>query len=239
MAKLKSSNQSSMQKFISTDNYLSVVNAEALFTCFLLEHNLAVAVADHAGHLFRKMFPDAIIANNYASARTKTGAIIGEMSTIVKSEIFSSLRVMPFSISTDGSNDLTKIYPFVTRYFDNSRGMSLPKVLAIPNCSGNCTGKYIFETLKSNNISWANCISLASDSAAVMTGVHKGVISFIREKQPDVFLLRCPCHLIHLSAQKAYNELHFKTRVDEVLVDIYYYMDKSAKRLQHLKNFKL
>jgi hypothetical protein len=47
---------------------------------------------------------------------------------------------------------------------------------------------------------------MGSDSAAVMTGVHKGVISFIREKQPDVFLLRCPCHLIHLSAQKAYNE---------------------------------
>ena len=79
---------------------------------------------------------------------------------------------------------------------------------------------------------------MGSDSAAVMTGVHKGVISFIREKQPDVFLLRCPCHLIHLSAQKALNELHFKTRVDEVLVDIYYYMDKSAKRLQKLKEFQ-
>ena len=170
MAKLKSSNRSSMQKFISTDNSLSVVNAEALFTCFLLEHNLPVAVADHAGHLFRKMFPDTIITKNYASARTKTGAIIGEMSTIVKSEISSSLRVMPFSISTDGSNDLTKIYPIVTRYFDNSRGMILLKVLAIPNCSGGCTGKNIFdtldETLKSNNISLANCISMGSDSAS-------------------------------------------------------------------------
>lgn len=41
-----------------------------------------------------------------------------------------------------------------------------------------------------------------------------------------------------MSAQKAYNELHFKTRVDEVLVDIYYYMNKSAKRLQKLKEFQ-
>lgn len=65
------------------------------------------------------------------------------MSTIVKSEISSSLRVMPFSISTDGSNDLTKIYPIVTRYFDDSRGMILLKVLAIPNCSGDYREKYL------------------------------------------------------------------------------------------------
>ena len=242
MGKLKTNTQFSMEKFISTDSSLSVVNAEALFTCFLLEHNLPIAAADHAGQLFRKMFPDSNIAKNYSSARTKTGAIINEMSTIVQSEISSSLSSLPFSISTDGSNDLTKIYPVVIRYYDSSRELILPKVLAIPNCSGDCTGKNIFETLddtlKSNHISWTNCISLGSDSAAVMTGVHIGVISFIREKQPEVFLLRCPCHLIHLAAQKAYNELHFKTKADEVLVDIYYYLDKSAKRLQKLKEFQ-
>jgi hypothetical protein len=99
---------------------------EALFTCFLLEHNLPVAVADHAGHLFRKMFPDTIITKNYASARTKTGAIIGEMSTIVKSEISSSLRVMPFSISTT-LNELSVLMNFciLDRLLDLSFAISM------------------------------------------------------------------------------------------------------------------
>ena len=37
---------------------LTVTRAEALFTEFLVEHNIPLACADHAGPLFKKMFPD-------------------------------------------------------------------------------------------------------------------------------------------------------------------------------------
>jgi hypothetical protein len=33
-----------------------VTNAEILFTNFLIEHNVPIAVSDHAGPLFRKFF---------------------------------------------------------------------------------------------------------------------------------------------------------------------------------------
>jgi hypothetical protein len=47
-----------------------VTNAEVLFTNFLIEHNVPIAVSDHAGSLFRKMFPDSEIAKKYGCART-------------------------------------------------------------------------------------------------------------------------------------------------------------------------
>ena len=50
---------------------LQVTNAEILFTNFLIEHNVPIAVSDHAGPLFRKMFPDSEIAKKYGCARTK------------------------------------------------------------------------------------------------------------------------------------------------------------------------
>ena len=49
---------------------------------FIVEHNLPIAVADHAGPLFRKMFPDSKVASKYGCARTKTSAIIGELSNM-------------------------------------------------------------------------------------------------------------------------------------------------------------
>ena len=67
-----------------TDSFLSekqdistkVIAAEVKFTAFFLEHNLPIATADHAGPLFRSMFPDSKIASYYASGRTKTTSII-------------------------------------------------------------------------------------------------------------------------------------------------------------------
>lgn len=49
-----------------------VINAECLFSEFVVEHNLPISIADHATLLFPKMFPDSKIAKEYACKRTKT-----------------------------------------------------------------------------------------------------------------------------------------------------------------------
>ncbi len=71
----KSSLQSGTRKlpdFFAGNKDLSVIRAEALFTEFVVEHNLPVACSDHAGPLFRKMFPDSAIGKKYGCGRTKT-----------------------------------------------------------------------------------------------------------------------------------------------------------------------
>ena len=51
----------------STTTHLDqkVVKAELLFTCFLVEHNFPLSTADHAGKLFKYMFPDFKIVIKY------------------------------------------------------------------------------------------------------------------------------------------------------------------------------
>jgi hypothetical protein len=66
---------------------LFAIHAEILFTNFLIEHNVPIAVSDHAGPLFRKMFPDSEIAKKYGCARTKTTAIIGNLAKDTTSSI--------------------------------------------------------------------------------------------------------------------------------------------------------
>ena len=49
----------------------SIIRAEVTFTDFLVEHSIPLAVSDHAGRLFRKIFPGSPIAQQYECTRTK------------------------------------------------------------------------------------------------------------------------------------------------------------------------
>ena len=55
---------------------LDVIQAETLFMKFLVEHNIALSAADHAGQLFRHMFPGSRIAKEYFCARMKATEIM-------------------------------------------------------------------------------------------------------------------------------------------------------------------
>lgn len=98
-------------------------------------------------------------------------------------------------------------------------------------CSEAATGQNIFnlmdKDLRDRNITWDKCLSVGSDNASVMTGCHKGVFAYVKEKQPSVFLSECVLHLIHISAKKAAEAL---PSIDDVLIDIYYYFNKSDSR---------
>ena len=50
------------------------------------------------------------------------------------------------------------------------------------------------------------------------------------------FITGCPCHLMHIAAGKAANELPVKA--DDLLVDVYFYLEKSSKRKQEFKDLQ-
>lgn len=80
---IANANQSSLSKFVQSKidhSELDIIRSESLFTGFLLEHNLPIATADHAGPLLNFFFPDSQIAKKYGSGRTKSTAILNEMS---------------------------------------------------------------------------------------------------------------------------------------------------------------
>lgn len=100
-----------MSRFFAPKNEMNesdsaVMNAETLFTEFIIEHNLPISVADHASKLFPKMFPDSKISAKYSCGRSKSGAVVNELSAIKKEEIAQNLKTKPSSVATDGSSDL-------------------------------------------------------------------------------------------------------------------------------------
>lgn len=73
-AKSISSHVGTKTNLFSKSYDYKVIEAETLFTNFLVEHNVplavALAVADHATPLFQRMFPDSSTAKKYACKRT-------------------------------------------------------------------------------------------------------------------------------------------------------------------------
>lgn len=89
------------------------------------------------------------------------------------------------------------------------------------------------------NIPWKNVIGLSLDNASVNMGRHNGLYTHFAKKNPDIYTAGCPCHIIHNTASHASksfsNITHFC--IDDLIVDVYYYFDKSTKRQATLKEF--
>ena len=77
------------------------------------------------------------------------------------------------------------------------------------------------------DVSWKLCISFGADSAAVMQGANAGGAAFVKEFNPSVYFIGCPCLLMHIAAQKGAKAL--KCKFDDLIVDIFYYIEKSSK----------
>lgn len=228
--------------FKKSDNIQAdVTRAELLFTSFLIEHNVSLNAASHAGPLFRQMFPKEEIAKHYGCGRTKTTAIVHQMAHDRTSDVVKLLQEAPFSAACDGSHESDyKLYPIIVNYFNPNLGIIESTLLSIPNLVGNSTGENIssliiaeFEKLK---IPLEHCIAFSADNAAVMQGKKNGVISFLEKRNPNIISIGCCCHLINIASEKGAATLPVK--VDEVLIDIFYYLKRSVNRKEALKSFQ-
>lgn len=225
-----------------TEEDLSVIKAEVLFQKFLVEHNVPLAASDHARELFKAMFPDSKVAEKYSCARTKTTAISKCLAEDLSMNLAGHMKTHPFSLATDGSNDngSDQLYPVVVRYYNSELKKVITELLCIASCDGASTGENIFNLLdkvfQKWGIPWENCLAFGCDNASVMTGIHKGVSAFIKNKNEHTLIQGCPCHLLHIAAKNANNQLSLS--VDDILVDIYFHFDKSTKRRQEFKKFQ-
>ena len=74
-----------------------------------------------------------------------------------------------------------------------------------------------------------------------MIGRHGGVSTLLKadmkeKKIPELLVIGCPCHLINLCAKKAAKVLPAK--VEEVLVDVFYFFKHSEKKKVELGQFQ-
>lgn len=150
-----------------------VIRAESTIALLICELNLPLATADKFTHVFKEIFPDSRIAEKYKASRNKTNAILNNLAQDTKNKLINAMKLGPFTLSTDGSNDeRSKQFPLVIRTSDGE--MVSSELLCVPTVQGSATGENIFSVIdavfSSHGIPWENCISFGSDNANVMVG---------------------------------------------------------------------
>lgn len=160
--------------FPNERDHQEIIKAEVLFIIFIVEHNLPLSVNNHAGPLFRSMFPDSKIAKKYGCARTKTGNIMRAMADEIL-ETLTDLAGSPYCLSTDGSKDERdkKLFPSIIKFFSEKSGHVVLRLVGIPTCSKG-TSDNIFnivtQDLEGKGISINQCVVYSSDNTSVMVG---------------------------------------------------------------------
>ncbi len=59
------------------------------------------------------------------------------------------------------------------------------------------------DVLQGNGISWSNCVGVSVDNTSVNLGKRNSILTRVREKNPAVYFMGCPCHIIHNTCMKA------------------------------------
>ena len=244
----------SMQNFVRSagSNVISSLEhkarrAEVKMTAAMVHHNIPIAFADHLSPLMSEMFPDSEIAKKYSSARTKTSCILnGALKPHFQSELIKQMQFNPYSLSIDGSNDtgLEKMNPLTVKIFDVNRNEVVHKFLDMCTTSGkDCgTAKGIFakmdEVLVRNEVPWMNCIALSVDNTSVNLGVRNSLQVHSTNKHKGIYVLGCPCHIVHNNAAKAgkaFANIGFD--IQDLCVDTFYWFEYSTKRKAGLGDF--
>ena len=209
---------------------------------FIVQHNLSIATADHLAQLFKKVFPDSKIAASYASAKTKTFAIINKaFEPYCHSFVVDYCKSNPLSVDHDGSNDtgVQKMNPVSVRIFDIKNFKTVSEhFFSMCLTEGEDTGKAsklfeaIEESFEADEIPWNNCASLNIDNTNAMVGKQNSVAARFLQKNANIFIGGCPCHLAHITASHANDAFSnaISTNVEYVCVDCFYWPDKSTKR---------
>lgn len=222
-----------------------VTRAEVKITTVLAHHNVPIALADHLSPLFRDVFSDSEIAKAYSCARTKATCILnGAVGQYFQMSLVDKMKTEPFSLATDGSNDsgLQKMNSLTVRISDVSRGEVITQLLDMCLTSAS-TAESIYgkinDTLMQFGVDWDHCVAFSVDNTSVNLGCRNSIRTRVHQQNPSVYFIGCPCHMVHNTATKSANAFEAETRFDaeDLLVDLYYWFDKSTKRKNTLAEF--
>ena len=86
------------------------------------------------------------------------------------------------------------------------------------------------------HIPMENIIGYSSDTSNVMFGEHNSVAQLLKTEYPNIFIVKCSCHLIHLVS--SYAALKLPKSLEDLCRDIYNHFHRSSKRQDVYQQFR-
>ena len=89
--------------------------------------------------------------------------------------------------------------------------------------------------MRTRNLPVEKLFGMATDGASVMTGVHSGVTTCMKEKTPFMLTTHCIAHHLALASGKAADTVQYFKKYQQYVNNVYKYFHYSPKHSNTLK----
>jgi len=216
-----------------------IIAAELSMIYHSVYHSHSYRSLDCTLKLIPVVFKDSAKACKISCGRTKAEAIVvNVLAPYTVETIINDLENSCgyFSVASDASNHgYTKLFPVVLRYFKHTSGV-VTRLLDFYEDSDETAAaitEQILNVIIKNGLSMNMVSSYSADNASVNFGKHDGVYKKLQTVNEHLLPAGCPAHILHNTAKKACDILHFD--VESLILKVYNSFSISAKRVSTLK----
>lgn len=152
---------------------------------------------------------DSQVLQDIKLHRTKCTALIKKiLSPCIVQELLEDLGKTHYSLIIDESTtiDTKKILCLIIRYFSQSKKKIVTtfyRLIEMTAGTSDAIATAILQQLKNDNLEIEKLIGLGVDGASVNVGIYHSVMTILRDINPELTVIKCICHSLHLAAEEA------------------------------------
>lgn len=123
-------------------------------------------------------------------------------------DLIEEIGDSPYSIIIDESTDLStlKVLCIMVRFFSHKKRQAVTtfyRNIKIIKCDAKSVHQVIVNQFQKDGLKLENLIGIGVDGANVMVGKYTSVTAILKSELPDLIIVKCVSHFLHLCAEKA------------------------------------
>lgn len=175
---------------------------------YIVEHSSTTNV-DHLGEMLPKLDPKSEILNNIKLHRTKCTMLIKNvLGPCMFQDLLEEIGNSPYSIIVDETTDMTttKVLCMMIRFFSKKKNdlvTTFYRIVKVTDCDATSLYNLICSTLQEDGLRVEMLVGIGLDGTNVMIGRNHSLAALLKQKLPDLIVIKCTSHSLHLCAEKA------------------------------------
>ncbi|XP_074026139.1 zinc finger protein 862-like isoform X2 [Leptinotarsa decemlineata] len=212
--------------------------AELKIAAFIAEH-CSLLTVDHLINILPQLDPSSEALKNIKLHRTKCSMLIKNvLAPLMREALIEEIGNYPYSIIIDESTDLStqKVLCIMLRFFSHTTKQVVTtfyRIIKIIECDAKSLHQAIINQLKKDGLKIENMIGIGVDGANIMVGKHNSVTALLKRDLPDLIVVKCVSHSLHLCAEKAAESL--PRQLEFLVRETHNWFSYSPKRLDYYK----
>uniref|UniRef100_A0A6V7JZC7 HAT C-terminal dimerisation domain-containing protein n=1 Tax=Bracon brevicornis TaxID=1563983 RepID=A0A6V7JZC7_9HYME len=207
--------------------------AELKTATYVAEH-CSINAVDHLSLLIKGLDKQSEVLQDIKLGRTKCAALIKNvLSPCILEDLLTDVGDSFFSLIIDESTtiDTKKLLCVMIRYFSRVKKRVITtfyRMIEMKAGTADAISNAILDQLKLDNLSHDKLLGLGVDGANTNVGAHHSVSTILRAISPDLVVIKCLCHSLHLAAEEACKV--FPRHLDFMVRETHSWFSMSTKR---------